>query len=177
MDTTPFNAWKLVSLSPLPVWALVLLGVGVALGVGLAAWGVRREPTRMRRWTLWALRLGAGLAALFFLLEPGIRNLQVARMKNRLAVLVDRSASMNFPVEPGGVTRSAQAASFLEGAASGLAGLRDRYAVEVYGFDPELAPITPETLTNEPARAGTSDLMSALRSVGAGAQGAKKLGG
>ena len=44
MDTTPFNAWKLVSLSPLPVWALVLLGVGVALGVGLAAWGVRREP-------------------------------------------------------------------------------------------------------------------------------------
>ena len=35
MDTTPFNAWKLVSLSPLPVWALGLLGVGVALGVGL----------------------------------------------------------------------------------------------------------------------------------------------
>lgn len=177
MDTTPFNAWKLVSLSPLPVWVLVLLGVGVALGVGLAAWGVRREPARARRWALWGLRLGAGLAALFFLLEPGIRNLQVARMKNRLAVLVDRSASMNFPVEPGGVTRSAQVAAFLEGTASSLAALQDRYAVEVYGFDPELAPVTAETLTKEPARAGTSDLLSALRSVGAGAQGAKKLGG
>ncbi|WP_375767469.1 glutamine amidotransferase [Archangium gephyra] len=177
MDTTPFNAWKLVSLSPLPVWALVLMGVGLALGVGLAAWGVRREPARLRRWALWTLRAGAGLAALFFLLEPGIRNLQVARMKNRLAVLVDRSASMNFPVEPGGVTRSAQAAAFLEKAAPGLAGLNDRYTVEVYGFDPELSPTSAEALAKEPARAGTSDLLSALRSVGAGAQGAKKLGG
>jgi len=177
MDTTPFNAWKLVSLSPLPVWALVLMGVGLALGVGLAAWGVRREPARLRRWALWTLRAGAGLAALFFLLEPGIRNLQVARMKNRLAVLVDRSASMNFPVEPGGVTRSAQAAAFLERAAPGLAALQDRYTVEVYGFDPELSPTSAEALTKEPARAGTSDLLSALRSVGAGAQGTKKLGG
>jgi uncharacterized membrane protein len=177
MDTTPFNAWKLVSLSPLPVWALVLMGVGLALGVGLAAWGVRREPARLRRWALWTLRAGAGLAALFFLLEPGIRNLQVARMKNRLAVLVDRSASMNFPVEPGGVTRSAQAAAFLEKAAPGLAGLQDRYTVEVYGFDPELSPTSAEALAKEPARAGTSDLLSALRSVGAGAQGTKKLGG
>ncbi|HYO58774.1 glutamine amidotransferase [Archangium sp.] len=177
MDTTPFNAWKLVSLSPLPVWALVLMGVGVALGVGLAAFGVRREPARLRRWSLWTLRAGAGLAALFFLLEPGIRNLQVARMKNRVAVLVDRSASMNFPVEPGGVTRSAQAAVFLEKAAPGLAALQDRYTVEVYGFDPELAPTTAEALAKEPARAGTSDLLSALRSAGAGAQGTKKLGG
>jgi uncharacterized membrane protein len=177
MDTTPFNAWKLVSLSPLPVWALVLMGVGLALGVGLAAWGVRREPARLRRWSLWTLRAGAGTAALFFLLEPGIRNLQVARMKNRVAVLVDRSASMNFPVEPGGVTRSAQAAAFLEKAAPGLAALNDRYTVEVYGFDPELAPTTAEALAKEPARAGTSDLLSALRSAGAGAQGTKKLAG
>ncbi|WP_257448947.1 glutamine amidotransferase [Archangium lipolyticum] len=177
METTPFNAWKLVSLSPLPVWALVLLGVGVALGVGLAAWGVRREPSRLRRWPLWLLRAGAGLAALFFLLEPGIRNLQVARMKNRVAVLVDRSASMNFPVEPGGMTRSAQAAAFLEQAAPGLAALQDRYTVEVYGFDPELSPTSAEALAKEPARAGTSDLLSALRSVGAGAQGSKKLAG
>lgn len=177
MDTTAFNAWKLVSLSPLPVWVLGLLAVGLALGVVLAAWGVRRESSRARRWVLWLLRAGAGLAALFFLLEPGIRNLQVARMKNRLAVLVDRSASMNFPVEPGGVTRSAQAADFVTRATAGLASLADRYTVEVYGFDPELSPTTAEAIANEPARAGTSDLLSALRAAGAGAQGGKKLGG
>lgn len=176
-ETTPFNAWKLVSLSPLPTWALLALGVAVALGVGLAAWGVRREPSRGRRVLLWALRAGAGVAALFFLLEPGIRNLQVARMKNRVAVLVDRSASMNFPTEPGGPTRSAQVAAFLEQSAPDLARLQERFNVELYGFDPELSPVTAQALAREPARAGTSDLLSAIRAVGAGAQGARKLSG
>ncbi|MBJ6759467.1 theronine dehydrogenase [Myxococcaceae bacterium JPH2] len=177
MNTPSFNAWKLVSLSPLPTWALVALGVCVALGVGLAAWGVRREPSRARRVLLWLLRVGAGVAALFFLLEPGIRHLQVARMKNRVAVLVDRSASMNFPTEPGGPTRSAQVAAFLEKASPRLAALQDRFTVEMYGFDPELTPVTPASLASEPARAGSTDLLSALRAVGAAGQGSRKLSG
>jgi uncharacterized membrane protein len=177
MNSQPFNDWKLVSLSPLPMWAMVLLGVGLVLGIALAAWGVRREPSRLRKGLLWVLRVGAGVAALFFLLEPGIRHMQVARMKNRVAVLVDRSASMGFPGEPGGPTRSAQVATFLEKAAPALAALQDRFTVEVYGFDPELAPVTPATLQNEPARAGTTDILSALRAVGAGSQGSRKLSG
>ncbi|HLM45111.1 MAG TPA: theronine dehydrogenase, partial [Myxococcaceae bacterium] len=177
MNSQPFNAWKLVSLSPLPVWALVLLGVGLVLGIALAAWGVRKEPSRARKIVLWVLRVGAGVAALFFLLEPGIRNLQVARMKNRVAVLVDRSASMNFPGEPGGPTRSAQVADFLEQSAPGLAALQDRFTVEVYGFDPELSPVSAATLRNEPARAGNTDILAALRSVAAGSQGSRKLSG
>ncbi|NBD11445.1 glutamine amidotransferase [Corallococcus silvisoli] len=177
MNAPSFNAWKLVSLSPLPVWALVLLGVGLALGIVLAAWGVRREPSRGRKLLLWALRLGAGVAALFFLLEPGIRHLQVARMKNRVAVLVDRSASMNFPSEPGGPTRSAQVAAFLEKAAPTFASWKDRFTVEVYGVDPELSPVTPAQLAQEPARAGTTDLLAALRSAASGGQGTRKLSG
>jgi uncharacterized membrane protein len=177
MNSQPFNAWKLVSLSPLPLWALVLLGVGLVLGIALAAWGVRREPSRGRKVLLWVLRVGAGVAALFFLLEPGVRLLQVARMKNRLAVLVDRSASMGFPGEPGGPTRSAQVADFLEQAAPGLAALQDRFTVEVYGFDPELAPVTAASLRGEPPRAGTTDILAALRSVAAGSQGTRKLSG
>jgi hypothetical protein len=177
MNSQPFNAWKLVSLSPLPVWALVLLGVGLALGIGLAAWGVRREPSRARKVLLWVLRVGAGVAALFFLLEPGIRHLQVARMKNRVAVLVDRSASMSFPGEPGGPSRSAQVGSFLEKSAPALGALQDRFTVEMYGFDPELGPVTPAMLQNEPPRAGTTDILSALRAVGAGSQGARKISG
>jgi uncharacterized membrane protein len=117
------------------------------------------------------------VAALFFLLEPGVRLLQVARMKNRVAVLVDRSASMGFPGEPGGPTRSAQVADFLEGAAPGLSALQDRFTVEVYGFDPELSPVTAASLRSEPPRAGTTDILAALRSVSAGSQGARKLSG
>src|SRR5262245_7678487 len=107
MNAPAYNAWKLVSLSPLPAWALVLLGLVLALGVGFAVWGVRRENSRARRLALWTLRLLAGAAALLFLLEPGVRNLQVARVKNRVAVVVDRTASMNFPVKPDGPSRSA----------------------------------------------------------------------
>ncbi|RKG86047.1 theronine dehydrogenase [Corallococcus sp. CA049B] len=177
MNSPSFNAWKLVSLSPLPVWALVLLGVGLVLGIALAAWGVRREPSRGRKLLLWGLRIGAGLAAFFFLLEPGIRHLQVARMKNRVAVLVDRSASMNFPSEPGGPTRSAQVAAFLEKAAPTFASWQDRFTVEVYGVDPELSPVTAAQLAQEPARAGTTDLLAALRSSASGGQGSRKLSG
>lgn len=177
MNSPTFNAWKLVSLSPLPTWALVFLALGLLLGVALAAWGVRKEPSRGRRILLWTLRLGAGVAALFFLLEPGIRHLQVARMKNRVAVLVDRSASMGFPSEPGGPTRTAQVASFLEKAAPGLAGLQDRFTVELHGFDPELSPVTAASLVKEPPRGGSTDLLSALRSVAGAGQGARKLSG
>lgn len=179
MDASAYNAWKLVSLSPLPVWALVLLAVGIALGIGLAIYGVRTEPSRSRRAILWVLRIAAGLAALFFLLEPGIRNLQVAQIKNRVAVLVDRSASMSFPVEAGGITRSQSVGRYLEEIAPDLAALQSRFTVELYGFDPELAPITPEQLRTEVPRAGRTDLLSALRAVQAGAEGAgtKKLSG
>ncbi|QDE99564.1 glutamine amidotransferase [Myxococcus xanthus] len=176
MNSPTFNAWKLVTLSPLPPWALVLLALGLVLGVALAAWGVRREPSRGRRVLLWALRVGAGLAALFFLLEPGIRHLQVARMKNRVAVLVDRSASMSFPAEVGGRTRSEEVADFLERAAPRLAELQDRFTVELYGFDPELAPVTPEALKT-PARAGTTDLLAAVRAAAGAGQGSRKLSG
>ncbi|QDE92439.1 theronine dehydrogenase [Myxococcus xanthus] len=176
MNPPTFNAWKLVTLSPLPPWALVMLALGLVLGVVLAAWGVRREPSRGRRVLLWALRVGAGVAALFFLLEPGIRHLQVARMKNRVAVLVDRSASMSFPAEVGGRSRSEEVAAFLERAGPRLAELQDRFTVELYGFDPELAPATPESLMT-PARAGTTDLLAAVRAAAGAGQGSRKLSG
>lgn len=179
MNGQGFNAWKLVSLSPLPLWALVLLGVLVASGIALAAWGVRKEPSRWRKLTLWALRIGAGLAALFFLLEPGIRQLQVAAVKNRVAVLVDRSASMNFPAESGGVSRAQVTADYLASIAPQLDKLKDRFNLELYGFDPELAPTSVTALKGEPPRGGRTDLMSALRAMKAGEQGgaSKKLSG
>ena len=179
MDSTAYNAWKLVSLSPLPLWALLLLGAAVLAGVVLAALGVRKEPSRAKKAVLWALRIGAGIAALFFLLEPGIRQLQVARIKNRVAVLVDRSASMGFPVSPGGETRTEAVAKFLEQSAPGLAALQDRFTVELYGFDPELSPVSAESLRANPPRTGRTDLLAALRAARAGEQSAsaRKLSG
>ncbi|MCC6337717.1 MAG: theronine dehydrogenase [Myxococcales bacterium] len=173
-----FDTWKLVSLSPLPAVALVLLVAALALGVGLACWGVRNEASRRRRWVLWTLRVAAGLCALFFLLEPGMRRLQVARVKNRVAVLVDRSASMGFPVSPKGLTRSAAVAQALEALGPQFDALKDRYAFEVYGFDPELGPVNVDALKSQPPTAGKSDLFAALRAVQAGqSAGGRKLSG
>lgn len=177
MNAPTYNDWKLVTLSPLPAWVLVLLALGVLAGVAFAVWGVRREPSFTRRALLVSLRLGAGLAALFFLLEPGLRNLQVARMKTRVAVLVDRSASMDFPIEPNGITRSQAAADALTAFLPGMKALEDRYLFEIYGFDPELSPTSPEALISTPARAGRSDLLGAIRAAAAGSGGGKKLAG
>lgn len=172
------DTWKLVSLSPLAVWALVLLGCLLALGVALACWGVRREPLARRRWAMWALRAVAGILALGFLLEPGMRRLQVARVKNRVAVLVDRSASMGFAVSPGGPTRARVAAGALERLRPQMDALKERYAFEVYGFDSEFVPTTAEQLASQPPAGPRSDLLAALRAVKASdSGGARKLSG
>jgi uncharacterized membrane protein len=171
------TTWRLVSLSPLPAWALALLTTLVVLGVVLALLGLRREPSALRRRLLLVLRLMAGAMALFFLLEPGLRQLAQVRVKNRMAVLVDRSASMGFPVRPEGQTRAAAAAEALERFAPGLDGLKDRYAVEVLGFSPELAPVSAETLRT-PGTGNRTDLMAALRALKAtDTGGSRKLGG
>jgi uncharacterized membrane protein len=161
------------------VWALVLLGLGLLAGVALAVIGLRKEAIRLRRVVLFTLRVLAGLAALFFLLEPGIRNMQVASVKNRVAILVDRSASMGFPADAEGRSRSQAVAQYLEAVAPELAALGQRFTLEMYGFDPALAPVSPQQLQAEPARGGRTDLLSALRAVKASDQSgtSKKLSG
>ncbi|MGZ6078147.1 MAG: glutamine amidotransferase, partial [Myxococcaceae bacterium] len=171
------TTWRLVSLSPLPAWALGLLTVLVLAGVVLAVLGLRREPSKLRRRLLLALRLLAGAMALFFVLEPGLRQLAQVRVKNRVAVLVDRSASMGFPVRADGQTRAAAAAEALDRFAPGLDALRDRYQVEVLGFSPELAPVSAEALRT-PGTGSRTDLMAALRALKAtDTGGSRKLAG
>ncbi len=172
------TAWKLVSLSPLPGWALALLVVAVALGVLLAAAGLRREPSLGRRLVLLCLRTVAGAAALFLLIEPGVRTLQVARVKNRMAVLVDRSASMGLPVAPAGGTRSAAVAAALVRMAPGLKALEERFTVEVLGFDPALLPVSEAVLRTTPPLGARTDLLGALRALRAtDTGGSRKLSG
>jgi hypothetical protein len=172
------DTWKLVSLSPLPWAALAILSLALVLGVGLACWGVRAESSGLRKGLMWALRLLAGVSALFFLLEPGLRKLQVARVKNRVAVLVDRSGSMGFPIAPNGVTREVAVAQALKKLAPQFDALKDRYAFEVSGFDPELGPTNAEQLENQAPKGARTDLFSALRALKAtDSGGARKLSG
>src|SRR4029079_9327141 len=83
MNAGTTTTWRLVSLSPLPVWALALLTLLVLAGVVLAVLGLRREPSAFRRRLLLVLRLLAGAMALFFLLSPVVRHVAQRRGKSR----------------------------------------------------------------------------------------------
>ncbi len=179
MDAGGYNAWRLTALSPLPLWTLVLLGLAAAAAVALAWRGLRAEPRRGRRLALLGLRAISAALAVFLLVEPAIELLQTARVRNRLAILVDASRSMAFPVEPDGPTRSAAAAAFLAEHRSELERLSDRVDLEWYAFGEQVSPTdAADAMHGIPPRAGRTDLLSALRGVATGAGGStRKLAG
>ncbi len=179
MDPNLYNEWRLVSLSPFPRWALSLLVLAALLGVGLAALSLRREPRQGRRALLVALRFWAAAAVVLLLLEPGRRLMQTTRVKNRLVVLVDRSASMGFPSAPGGPSREEVAKNLLRDAAGALSDLGSRFSVELYAFDKDLQALDPARLQELSPKGPVTDLAGAIRqaAAGGGAAAGRKLSG
>jgi uncharacterized membrane protein len=170
-----YDTWRLTALTPLPAWALVLLGLAAAGAVILAWRGLRGEPRAGRRALLLGLRAAAALVALFLLLEPAVELLQTARVRNRFAILVDTSRSMNFPVERDGEPRAAAAASFLDSHRAELEALSDRVDLEWYTFGADLAPADPAELARaQEGRAGRTDLAGALDAVASGSGGSTR---
>jgi len=174
-----YNAWRLAALSPLPGWALALAAAAAAASVALAWRGLRGEARGARRTALLALRSVAALLAVALLLEPALELLQTARVRNRFAVLVDASRSMNFPVERDGPTRAEAAASLLDRERAALEELEDRVDLEWFAFGGEVSPADPAALRKgAPGRAGKTDLLGALKAVSSGGAGSsRKLSG
>ncbi len=140
-----YNAWRLTSLTPLPRWALALLGLAAAAagGARLARAARRAAPRRGGRCS-WPCAAASALLAVLPLVEPALELLRTARVRNRFAVLVDTSRSMRFPVEAGGPTRADAAASLLADHRGDLSRLADRVDVEFYGFAGDVAPTSPD---------------------------------
>ena len=142
----------------------------------LLAWrGLRGEARPGRRAALLALRAVAALLTLGLLLEPALELLQTARVRNRFAVLVDTSRSMNFPVERDGPPRAEAAGALLSSERAALEALADRVDVEWYAFGGEVAPAIPgELASGAPGRAGRTDVLGALQAVASGAGGSSR---
>ncbi len=174
LDQHPeFNEWRLAFLSPLPWWLLVLVIALLAAAVVAAHLGLRGERRRGRRVLLTSLRGIAALAAAFLLLEPAIQLLEVQRIKNRVAVLLDTSSSMSLPAGSGDQTRLESAQELLRSDPAWFASLSDRFVFEHATFDSALYPSDQRRLLSvEHAEGRTTDLMAALgavaRSSGAG---------
>ncbi|HEY0839427.1 MAG TPA: glutamine amidotransferase [Vulgatibacter sp.] len=173
-----YDDWRIVSLSPWPVWLLAVLFVLAMGGVLLAARGLRRERRKGRRFALLALRTVSMLAAIFVVVEPGVRLLQTARVRSRLAILVDSSASMQLPAGRAGTTRTAEAAAWLSSVAPKLSALSADHALEFYRFDGALTPIDEAAARSGAEALGEhTDLLGALRAVAATSASGRKIAG
>jgi uncharacterized membrane protein len=147
--------------------------------VWLSTLALRRETRAGRRWLLLGLRAVAALALLSLLLEPGRRLMQTTRVKNRVAILLDRSGSMGFPVTPGGEPRLEAARKLMAASAPALAELSTRFSLETYAFDKDLQALDPQRLAELTASGGTTDLSSAIHAAatGGGGTAGRKLSG
>jgi uncharacterized membrane protein len=171
------DTWRLVATTPWPAWALALLVLAAVLAVLLAWRGLRGEARPRRRLALVALRAGAALVAVWLILEPAVQVVKTARVKNRLAVLVDVSRSMALPTEAGGPSRAAAAAAFVRESRAALERLGDRVTLEWYAFAGDVTASEPGTL-GQAARAdgGTTDLVGAISAVAQGGSGRRLAG-
>ncbi|MEZ4360491.1 MAG: glutamine amidotransferase [Kofleriaceae bacterium] len=143
-----FNEFRWVLLAP---WGRVGLALGFAavLGIFALAWRSTRGVTPWRRTLLLALRGGAAMTALFLFLEPAIELRQVAREPNRIAVLVDASASMNLAESPDGPRRIQRAARLLADSAAALESWSRDHRIDTYAFDEAVVATSAEALPAE----------------------------
>ena len=143
--------------------------------MGLALRGLRGEARPARRAVLLALRALSAALVVFLLVEPAVELLQTARVRNRFAILVDGSRSMNFPVERDGDPRARAAGRFLAAHRAELERLSDRVDLEWYAFGGDVAPADPAELARgSPGHAGRTDVLGALEAVASGAGGSSR---
>ncbi len=152
-----YNAWSLVSLSPLPLaWRVVAcLAVVIAVGVLVASY---RGSSR-RVWLI-STRLLAALCVLGVLVEPAIQLRAVRKIKNRLAVIVDRSASMTLP-SASGTSRYDQLLGLVNRSASQLKALGEQHTLEWYDLN---GPLSDAQLSTPP-RGDRSDLLRGIEAA------------
>ena len=160
--TESYTDWTLVSLSPLAEGWVVALGLAVVLACGVVLWSYRGAK---RRPLLVLMRLTAAVLVLGFLIEPALQLRVVRKIRNRLAVIVDRSRSMTL--ESGSHTRYDNVLRVLDQDRPLLDKLGESHILEWFDLD---GPLNGAQLQQPPV-AERSDLIGALeraRESGAG---------
>ncbi len=147
--TADFNEHRWVLLSP---WGRVGFALGALTVVAIVAlaWRSTAGVAAWRRAVLLGLRASAAMTVLFLFLEPAIELRQVAREPNRIAVLVDDSASMALAEVRGGPTRLERARELLARSGAALTAWARDHRLDYYTFsDAVLAVPGRESLPTE----------------------------
>jgi uncharacterized membrane protein len=90
----------LVSLSPLPIWTIVLGTILILIGLGFHIHSTAGAPTQIR-FGLVLLRALLSILLIGLLLEPGIKEVSVTPIENRVVLAIDTSESMALSTAQG----------------------------------------------------------------------------
>jgi uncharacterized membrane protein len=154
-----FNEWSFTTLTP---WSTpVLLGCAALLVAAFAVvWKSTRKAPASVRVPISVLRGLGLLLAMALLLEPGVQMQQVSSTPGRVALVLDRSASMALPTgDPSGETRLERARVFLN---SALPQLPEGVTPEVYTFAETASLTAPEDVAALTATGTRTHMMAAL---------------
>jgi uncharacterized membrane protein len=162
--SSDFNEYRWVLLSP---WRQTGLALGTAAVIAIVAlaWRSTRGVGPGRRTAMLALRTAAALAALVVYLEPAIELRQVAREPNRIAVLVDDSASMGLREMKKGPTRLERVREVLARSAATLTALQRDHKLDYFTFSDALAATTPDGLAKQQPKGDATQIRKALETL------------
>jgi uncharacterized membrane protein len=159
-----FNEYRWVLLAP---WGRLGIGLGLACVAAVIwlAWRSSRGAPLWRRVAMLALRGGAATAALVLFLEPAIELRQVARAPNRIALLVDGSASMELVDRAGGPSRRERLRALIDASAPALATWRDAHELDAYLLTDGATPIALDRIGTAPATGDATQIRKALEDL------------
>lgn len=165
MTPVTYDEWRLVSLAP---WghAAQVAAVAAAVVIVALAWRALRHERWSRRLTLLALRVGAVASGLVLFFQPSLRQENVTRLPNHVAVLVDASESMALKESAEALPRAERARRAIASWKPALDALRARHKIDFYTFGERLQPQTEEAiLRGVPAEAAATRLREALATL------------
>ena len=118
-----------------------------------------------KRAVILSLHVLAFLVICFLLLNPALRVDSYKEEKRRLAVLVDRSWSMNLPSGADAGTRIDATRNFFKNNSGFFSKLNDDFVVEYYTFGSGLEQASPDAVMTEEPRDGGTDFGKLLGEI------------
>ncbi len=163
--STEFNEYRWIFLSPLgkPLMAIGLIA-GV-LSILFTALSTRQIHSAWRWSAIVGLRCAAILVAMVLFLQPAVELRQVARNPNRIAILVDDSASMELADEQGGPSRREKARALLENSQAVLEEWGKSHIIDIYRFSDELMQSSLATVATKASTGKETLLRLALQNI------------
>lgn len=155
-------------------WLIGLAVLGLLI-MALSAYDLWSLPVR-KRLTLLGLRGSVYMLALAMLLEPALDLKHISKVKNHVAILVDKSRSMELGSDDPAKSRHEQVNAMLSAQLPAFKQqLEQEHELHLFSFGDELSPLTSQDVLKAPDQSSTdlSGALSALKSQLLG----KELGG